>query len=105
MNYLAIRNIYGQYYLNGQRNVAWPGVYKFGGTEFVYKRPYDDVETLTSAGPLEEDLVLEVREQIKAMVETSLHDCGMQIYMWEHFFIVTEIFFKKHINLISKILN
>ena len=59
-NYLAIRNIYGQYYLNGERRVAWPGIYTLGGASFQYKRPYNEPETLDSAGPLGEDIILEV---------------------------------------------
>lgn len=59
-NYLAIRNIYGQYYLNGDRRVAWPGIYTLGGASFQYRRPYNEPETLDSVGPLEEDIILEV---------------------------------------------
>ena len=59
-NYLAIRNIYGQYYLNGERRVAWPGIYTLGGASFQYKRPYNEPETLDSSGPLGEDIILEV---------------------------------------------
>lgn len=60
-NYLAIRDIYGNYYLNGQQQVAWPGEYMLGGAQFTYTRPYNEPETLESMGPLKEDIVLEVR--------------------------------------------
>ena len=59
-NYLAIRNIFGKYFLNGQQRVAWPGTYVLGGATFRYKRPYNEPETLEADGPLEEELVLEV---------------------------------------------
>ena len=59
-NYLAIRNIFGHYFLNGQQRVAWPGTYVLGGAKFKYKRPYNEPETLEADGPLEEELVLEV---------------------------------------------
>ncbi|XP_046367017.1 A disintegrin and metalloproteinase with thrombospondin motifs 16-like isoform X2 [Haliotis rufescens] len=62
-NFLAMRNIYGSYYLNGNRVVAWPGIYKLGGADFTYKRPYSNPETLESDGPLGEDLVLEMLVQ------------------------------------------
>ena len=59
-NYLAIRDIFGNYYLNGHQQVAWPGEYSLGGARFIYNRPYNEPETLESVGPLKEDLVLEV---------------------------------------------
>ncbi|XP_041376065.1 A disintegrin and metalloproteinase with thrombospondin motifs 16-like isoform X2 [Gigantopelta aegis] len=62
-NYLAIRNIYGRYYLNGDRRVAWPGVYRLGGADFTYKRPYNEPESLETDGPLGEDLILEMLVQ------------------------------------------
>lgn len=64
-NYLAIRDIYGNYYLNGQQQVAWPGEYMLGGAQFTYNRPYNEPETLESMGPLKEDLVLEILVQDK----------------------------------------
>ena len=59
-NYLAVRNIFGQYFLNGHQRVAWPGKYTLGGAMFRYNRPYNEPETLQADGPLEEELVLEV---------------------------------------------
>ncbi|KAL8594305.1 hypothetical protein ACOMHN_001007 [Nucella lapillus] len=62
-NYLAIRNIYGHYHLNGNRRVAWPGIYRLAGASFTYKRPYNEPETLHTAGPLGEDVILEILVQ------------------------------------------
>ncbi|XP_021354644.1 A disintegrin and metalloproteinase with thrombospondin motifs 18-like [Mizuhopecten yessoensis] len=62
-NYIAIRDIFGKYYLNGQRRVAWPGEYTFGGARFYYRRAYDEPEVLVSTGPLTEDLVIEILVQ------------------------------------------
>ncbi|KAH3773199.1 hypothetical protein DPMN_174556, partial [Dreissena polymorpha] len=62
-NYLAVRNIFGQYFLNGHQRVAWPGSYSLGGAKFQYNRPYNEPETLEAEGPLEEELVLEILVQ------------------------------------------
>ena len=59
-NYLAVKNIYGTYFLNGHQRVAWPGTYDLGGAKFKYSRPYNEPETLEAEGPLKEELVLEV---------------------------------------------
>ena len=40
--------------------MAWPGVYRLGGADFTYKRPYNEPESLETDGPLGEDLILEV---------------------------------------------
>ena len=44
----------------GGGRVAWPGVYRLGGADFTYKRPYNEPESLETDGPLGEDLILEV---------------------------------------------
>ncbi|XP_014781094.1 A disintegrin and metalloproteinase with thrombospondin motifs 16 [Octopus bimaculoides] len=64
-NYIAIRNVFGEYYLNGNNRVAWSGIYSLGkhSTRFLYWRPYNRPETLEAAGPLEEDIVLEILAQ------------------------------------------
>ncbi|WAR11678.1 ATS18-like protein [Mya arenaria] len=62
-NYLAMRNIFGKYFLNGHQRVAWPGTYTLGGAKFHYSRPYNEPETLEADGPLEEELVLEILVQ------------------------------------------
>lgn len=71
-NYLAIRDIYGNYYLNGQQQVAWPGEYMLGGAQFTYNRPYNEPETLESMGPLKEDIVLEVRFNTISILRTLI---------------------------------
>lgn len=71
-NYLAIRDIYGNYYLNGQQRVAWPGEYMLGGAQFTYNRPYNEPETLESMGPLKEDIVLEVRFYTISILRTLI---------------------------------
>ncbi|XP_060604229.1 A disintegrin and metalloproteinase with thrombospondin motifs 18-like isoform X2 [Ruditapes philippinarum] len=62
-NYLAVRNVFGKYYLNGHQRVAWPGTYTLGGAKFKYNRSYNVPETLEAEGPLEQELVLEILVQ------------------------------------------
>jgi hypothetical protein len=59
-NYLAVRDIYGKYFLNGNWHLSSDGTYTIGGAKFLYKRSYIEPEVLRSDGPLLEDLVLEV---------------------------------------------
>lgn len=59
-NYLAIRNIYGKYYLNGNWQMMSEGVYEIAGTKFLYERNYREPERLTAEGPTTQDIVLEV---------------------------------------------
>lgn len=59
-NYLAIRNIYGKYYLNGNWQMMSEGVYEIAGTKFLYERNYREPERLTAEGPTKQDIVLEV---------------------------------------------
>lgn len=59
-NYLALRNIQGKYYLNGDWQLNSEGLFTIGGAKFIYRRSYNKPESLTSEGPLLEDLVLEV---------------------------------------------
>ena len=59
-NYLALRNMKGHYYINGDWKLDSEGVYPIAGTKFIYRRPYNRPEMLTAEGPLLEDLVLEV---------------------------------------------
>lgn len=60
-NYVAIRDIYGNYYLNGNMNMDPPGVYTLGGVRFEYRRTQNMQESLVAKGPLKQDIVLEVR--------------------------------------------
>lgn len=59
-SYISVRNTLRQYYLNGHWTVNWPGRYKFSGTTFDYRRSSHEPESLTSSGPTNETLVVEV---------------------------------------------
>lgn len=59
-SYLAMRDAQRRYYLNGQWTVDWPGRHPIAGAIFEYKRPYNRPESLISAGPINETLVIEV---------------------------------------------
>ncbi|XP_014328990.1 A disintegrin and metalloproteinase with thrombospondin motifs 16 [Xiphophorus maculatus] len=59
-SYLAVRDTQRHYYLNGRWTVDWPGRHPIAGTTFEYKRPYNRPESLISAGPTNETLVVEV---------------------------------------------
>ncbi|XP_030639093.1 A disintegrin and metalloproteinase with thrombospondin motifs 16 [Chanos chanos] len=59
-SYLAIRNSQRKYYLNGRWTVDWPGRHSIAGAVFDYKRPYNRPESLTSTGPTNETLVIEI---------------------------------------------
>ena len=59
-NYLVVRDIYGKYQLNGNWVLNDEGVYTIRGTKFIYRRPYNEPESLRADGPLREDLILEV---------------------------------------------
>ncbi|XP_078720109.1 A disintegrin and metalloproteinase with thrombospondin motifs 16-like [Lampetra fluviatilis] len=58
--YLAARDARGRYHLTGGHTVDWPGRYEFAGAAFSYKRPYNNGESLSSAGPTNETLVIEL---------------------------------------------
>uniref|UniRef100_A0A8D0HE83 ADAM metallopeptidase with thrombospondin type 1 motif 16 n=1 Tax=Sphenodon punctatus TaxID=8508 RepID=A0A8D0HE83_SPHPU len=59
-SYISVRNSYKNYYLNGYWTVDWPGRYKFSGSVFDYRRPYNKPEVLTAAGPTNETVVIEL---------------------------------------------
>lgn len=59
-SYISVRNALKKYYLNGHWTVDWPGRYKFSGTAFDYRRSYREPESLTSPGPTNETLIVEV---------------------------------------------
>lgn len=67
-NYLAVRDIYGKYYLNGNWQMMSEGVYEIAGTKFIYQRNYREPERLTAEGPTMQDIVLEVREEVYSSV-------------------------------------
>lgn len=58
--YIAVHNAHQAYYLNGRWTVDRPGRYAFSGTTFDYRRSHGQPESLTSAGPTNETLVVEV---------------------------------------------
>uniref|UniRef100_A0A8C2C5M0 Peptidase M12B domain-containing protein n=1 Tax=Cyprinus carpio TaxID=7962 RepID=A0A8C2C5M0_CYPCA len=62
-SYLALRNLQRKYYLNGHWTVDWSGRHSIAGAVFDYKRPYNRPESLTSTGPTNETLVVEVLMQ------------------------------------------
>ncbi|CAC5398713.1 A disintegrin and metalloproteinase with thrombospondin motifs 18,A disintegrin and metalloproteinase with thrombospondin motifs 16 [Mytilus coruscus] len=64
-NYLAVRDIYGKYFLNGNWHLNSNGAYSIAGAKFIYKRSYIEPEILQSDGPLLEDVVLEILTQGK----------------------------------------
>nr|XP_044994896.1 A disintegrin and metalloproteinase with thrombospondin motifs 16 isoform X1 [Jaculus jaculus] len=64
-SYIAVRNALKRYYLNGHWTVDWPGRYKFSGTAFDYKRSYKEPESLSSSGPTNETLIIELLFQGK----------------------------------------
>jgi hypothetical protein len=51
-NYLAVRDIYGKYFLNGNWHLSSDGTYTIGGAKFLYKRSYIEPEVLRPDGPL-----------------------------------------------------
>nr|XP_001922446.3 A disintegrin and metalloproteinase with thrombospondin motifs 16 [Danio rerio] len=59
-SYLALRNLQRKYYLNGAWTVDWPGRHSIAGAIFDYKRPYNRPESLSSSGPTNQTLVIEV---------------------------------------------
>ena len=59
-SYLALRNSGGMYFLNGNWKVSWPGKSIMAGAMFDYKRPYDAPESVSSDGPINQALILEV---------------------------------------------
>ncbi|KAH0521513.1 A disintegrin and metalloproteinase with thrombospondin motifs 16 [Microtus ochrogaster] len=59
-SYISVRNSLKKYYLNGHWSVDWPGRYKFSGTAFNYRRSYKEPESLTSTGPTNETLIVEL---------------------------------------------
>ncbi|XP_076971227.1 A disintegrin and metalloproteinase with thrombospondin motifs 16 [Tamandua tetradactyla] len=59
-SYISVRNSLKRYYLNGHWTVDWPGRLKFSSAVFDYKRSYNQPESLTSMGPTNETLIVEL---------------------------------------------
>jgi hypothetical protein len=60
-NYLAVRNLNGEFYLNGNWRIQFPSEMKFGGTTFHYERKPNGVlspESLRAVGPITEPLFI-----------------------------------------------
>lgn len=80
-SYLAVRDTQRHYYLNGYWTVDWPGRHSIAGAIFEYKRPYNRPESLLSAGPTNESLIIEVsnRKQQHSADSSSalLPDCTL----------------------------
>ena len=49
-----------KYMLNGDWLIDWPGAVDAGGASFTYTRAEDDSETLSTIGPVQQDLTLMV---------------------------------------------
>ncbi|XP_033636887.1 A disintegrin and metalloproteinase with thrombospondin motifs 6-like [Asterias rubens] len=57
-NYLALKSVNNDYYLNAEWIIDWPKAYEVSGTTFKYERPDNDAESLTALGPINEELVV-----------------------------------------------
>lgn len=62
-NYLAVRNLAGTYYLNGDWHIQQPSTFNFAGTKWEYSKPQirgqqrdNQPESLTALGPTSEAL-------------------------------------------------
>ncbi|XP_023211883.1 papilin-like isoform X2 [Centruroides sculpturatus] len=67
-NYLAIRNLTGHFYLNGNWRIEFPRSLKFAGTTFHYERkPHGQLapETLRALGPITESVFIVLLYQEK----------------------------------------
>ncbi|OXA61246.1 thrombospondin type-1 domain-containing protein 4 isoform X2 [Folsomia candida] len=62
-NRLALRKSDGTFILNGDWRLSWPGVYDGAGTKFYYARQEKLLESIASAGPLNEAVDLMVLYQ------------------------------------------
>ncbi|XP_038048629.1 A disintegrin and metalloproteinase with thrombospondin motifs 6-like isoform X1 [Patiria miniata] len=57
-NYLALKSVNNDYYLNAEWIIDWPKAYDVSGTTFKYERPDQGVESLTALGPINEELIV-----------------------------------------------
>ena len=68
-SYLAVRDAQRRYHLNGRWTVDWPGRHPMAGALFEYKRPYNRPESLTSTGPTNQTLIVEVWTRATLFIE------------------------------------
>ena len=61
-SYFALRTTSDVYLLNGDWKISWPGRSVIAGCMFDYRRPFNGPEIITSDGPTNQDLVLEVSQ-------------------------------------------
>ena len=61
-SYFALRTASDVYLLNGNWKISWPGRSVIAGCMFDYRRPFNGPEIITSDGPTNQDLVLEVSQ-------------------------------------------
>ncbi|XP_071486774.1 A disintegrin and metalloproteinase with thrombospondin motifs 6-like [Diadema antillarum] len=57
-NYLALKSVDNDYYINAEWMIDWPKSYDVAGTTFVYERPDTAPESLTALGPTNQELVV-----------------------------------------------
>ena len=65
-NYLAVRNSNGEFYLNGNWRIQFPGEFKFAGTSWSYQRKVHGIlspETLFGIGPITESILIVLLKQ------------------------------------------
>ncbi|XP_076815327.1 A disintegrin and metalloproteinase with thrombospondin motifs 6-like [Clavelina lepadiformis] len=91
--FLALGNIKGVNYFNGNYTIDWPCKLKIAGTTFSYKRPTKEPESLQSLGPTSEDLVITVLLQepnrgirYEYNVPIERHGSGdtESAFLWDH---------------------
>ncbi|XP_076815322.1 A disintegrin and metalloproteinase with thrombospondin motifs 6-like isoform X1 [Clavelina lepadiformis] len=93
LNYIALGNIKGVNYINGNYTIDWPRKLKIAGTTFSYKRPTKEPESLQALGPTSEDLVITVLLQepnrgirYEYNVPIERHGSGdtESAFLWDH---------------------
>ncbi|XP_041474890.1 A disintegrin and metalloproteinase with thrombospondin motifs 6-like [Lytechinus variegatus] len=57
-NYLALKSVNNDYYINAEWMIDWPKSYDVAGSTFIYERPDDAPEMLRALGPTNQELVV-----------------------------------------------
>ncbi|KAL8575318.1 hypothetical protein ACOMHN_003152 [Nucella lapillus] len=92
-NYLALRNVKDEYYINGDWTIDWPRKFTIAGTVFHYKLVDMEPESFQALGPTDEDLVvmmllqeenLGVQYQYNLPVNNTATDHDISLYTWRH---------------------